>query len=101
MPGTDHRRWRLPLWAGTATLLLAGMVAGFWPLIAAQRHMQAFCAAQAAGSSPAQVQARAAEQGYVLLHTEQASLLVDDPAGFGRRQCRLALDAQGRVLASP
>ena len=92
-------RWRLPVYGGMAALLLVGMVAGFWPLMAANRQMQAFCAAQVAGTPVAQVQAQALAQGYALAAAASGALRVDDPLGFGRRQCRLALDAQGRVLA--
>lgn len=82
-----------------AVLLLAGVAAGFWPLLAANRQVQAFCAAQAPGTPLAQVQAEAAARGHVLAAAASGTVVVDDPAGFGRRQCTLALDAQGLTAA--
>lgn len=80
-----------------AVLLLGGVAAGFWPLLAANRQVQAFCDAQAAGAPLAQVQAGATARGYVLAAAASGTAVVDDPTGFGRRQCTLALDGQGRV----
>lgn len=90
---------RFSVFGGMAVLMLGGMVAGFWPLISANRQMQAFCAAQSAGTPLAQAQAQAEALGYVLASAASGVALVDDPMGFGRRQCSLALDAQNRVRA--
>lgn len=94
LPSTRSLR---TVYGGMAVLLLIGVAAGFWPLLAAQRQVQAFCDAQTAGTPLAQVQAEATARAYVLAMADPGTLVVDDPTGFGRRQCTLALDAQGRV----
>jgi hypothetical protein len=92
---TPTLRWSV--FGGMAATLLGGVALAFWPFFSADRQLQAFCAAQAAGTPLAQVQAQAAAQGYVVATATAGAVLVDDPGGFGRRQCTLALDAQGRV----
>ena len=92
---------RVTVFGGMAVLMLGGVALAFWPFHAANRQLQAFCSAQVAGTPRAQVQAQAADRGYVLAAAASGAVLVDDPLGFGRRQCRLALDAQDRVAAPP
>lgn len=99
MAPPSTRRLRTTVYAGMAVLLLGGVAVGFWPFVAASRQLQAFCDAQAAGTPLAQVQAEAAARGYVLAPAASGTVVVDDPPGFGRRQCTLALDAQGQVAA--
>ena len=95
------RLLRFSVFGGMTVTMLIGMVAGFWPLIAANRQMAAFCAAQAVGTPLARLQAQAAERGYAVVQTAPGAVQVDDPAGFGRRQCQLPLDGQGRVSGPP
>ncbi len=99
MARASNRTFRITVFGGMAVLMLAGVLLSFWPFIAASRQLQAFCSAQLAGTPKAQVQTQAQARGYVAADTAPGLLLVDDPRGFGRRQCRLALDAQGRVAA--
>jgi len=94
---TPLLRWSV--FGGMAASMAGGLLLAFWPFMSADRQLQAFCRAQAAGTPQARVQALAEEQGYQLLVAPAGSLVVDDPGGFGRRQCTLALDAQGRVAA--
>ncbi|MES2715708.1 MAG: hypothetical protein V4795_08085 [Pseudomonadota bacterium] len=95
---SSTRRLRLTVFGGMLALMLGGVLLAFWPFIAANRNLQAFCTGQPPGTALQQVQASALERGYVLATVAPGVVLVDDPLGFGRRQCRLALDAQGRVL---
>ena len=95
LPSTPTLRWSV--FGGMTATLLGGVALAFWPFFSADRQLQAFCAAQAAGTPLAQVQTQAAAQGYVVAAAASGAVLVDDPGGFGRRQCMLALDAQGRV----
>jgi hypothetical protein len=95
------RTLRFSVYGGMAAFMLGGVLLAFWPFVAANRQLQAFCSAQAAGTALAQVQAQALERGYVVAAAASGAVLVDDPLGFGRRQCTLALDARGRVLAAP
>jgi hypothetical protein len=95
------RPLRISVYGGMAVLMLGGVAAAFWPFFAANRQLQAFCTDQVAGTPLAQVQAQAAERGYVVAAPASGAVLVDDPLGFGRRQCTLALDPQGRVAAQP
>ncbi len=102
---TPSLRWRV--YGGMAVLMAGGMLAGFWPLISADRQLQAFCAGLAQGTPQASVQALAAEQGYSAAAASSgatsassgaaATVVVDDPRAGGRRQCALPLDAQGRL----
>jgi hypothetical protein len=97
MAPPSNRNWRNTAIVGMAVLLLGGVAAGFWPLYAANRQVHAFCDAQAVGTALAQVQAAAAASGYVVAPAASGTVVVDDPPGYGSRQCTLALDAQGRV----
>ncbi len=96
LPSTP--RLRISVFGGMALFMLGGVVLAFWPFFSANRQLQVFCSDQTAGTTLAQVQAQAAERGYLLAPAASGVVLVDDPQGFGRRQCMLALDAQGRVL---
>jgi hypothetical protein len=99
MAQASTRALRITVFGGMAVFMLGGVLLSFWPFFAATRQLQAFCSAQVAGTPKAQVQALAAARGYVAADAAPGALLVDDPRGFGRRQCLLALDAQGRVAA--
>jgi citrate lyase beta subunit len=65
--------------------------------VAADRALQAFCRDQADGTPLTAVRARAEARGYDTAPVDSTTLRIDDPAGFGRRQCELALDGQARV----
>ncbi len=97
-PGRSTRSLRVTVYGGMLVFLLGGVAAAFWPFYAAKRQLQAFCKDQLAGTPLDQVQAQATARAYVLTPAASGAVLVDDPLGFGRRQCLLALDAQGRVL---
>ena len=96
LQSTPTLRWSV--FGGMGAVMLGGVALAFWPFYSASRQMDAFCSAQVAGSPLAQVQAQAAAQGYAVA-AASGTAVVDDPAGFGRRQCTLALDAAGRVAA--
>jgi hypothetical protein len=88
---------RFSVFGGMTAVMLGGVALAFWPFHAANRAMEDFCAAQVPGTPAAQVQAQAEARSYLVAAPASSALLVDDPLGFGRRQCMLALDAQGRV----
>jgi hypothetical protein len=95
LQSTPALRWTV--FGGMAGTLLLGIAVAFTPMFLADRALQGFCRDQAPGTPAAEVQARAAGQGYTAETVGTATLRIDDPAGFGRRQCDLALDAQARV----
>ncbi len=95
LQSTSKLRWSV--FGGMTATMLGGVALAFWPFFSADRQLQAFCAAQAAGTPLARVQAQAAAHGYAVAAAASGAVVVDDPAGFGRRQCTLALDAQGLV----
>lgn len=95
LQSTPTLRWSV--FGGMAGTLLLGLAVAFTPMFLADRAVQGFCRDQAPGTPAATVQARAQQQGYTAVAVDAATLQVDDPAGFGRRQCDLALDPQGRV----
>lgn len=97
LPSTPTLRWSV--FGGMTAVMLGGVALAFWPFYSATRQFEAFCSAQVTGTPLAQVQAQAAAQGYGVAAAASGTVLVDDPAGFGRRQCTLALDAQGQVAA--
>lgn len=91
------RTLRWSVFGGMGASLLGGLLLAFGPMVLADRALQSFCRAQVPGTALATVQAAAQPAGYSAEPVAPDRLLVDDPAGFGRRQCLLALDAQGRV----
>jgi hypothetical protein len=88
-------RWSV--FGGMAASLLIGLALAFWPMAVADRALQAFCHDQADGTPMPAVRARAHALGYDAALVDNTTLRIDDPAGFGRRQCTLALDSQARV----
>jgi hypothetical protein len=97
LQSTPTLRWSV--FGGMAAVLLGGVALAFWPFFMASRQMDAFCSAQVAGTPLDQVQTQAAALGYGVAPAASGAVLVDDPDSFGRRQCTLALDGQGRVAA--
>jgi len=95
LQSTPTLRWSV--FGGMTASLLGGLLLAFWPMVSADRALQAFCRDQVPGTPLAAVQARAQAAGYDVAATDATTLHIDDPAGFGRRQCDLALDAQQRV----
>ena len=97
LQSTPTLRWMV--FGGMGASLLVGLLLAFWPMFSADRALQAVCRETAPGTLLADLQARALAEGYTATPegAPPTGVLVDDPAGFGRRQCRLALDAQGRV----
>ena len=84
LQSTPTLRWSV--FGGMAVTMLGGVALAFWPFYSASRQMDAFCSAQVAGTPLAQVQAQAAAQGYAVA-AASSTAVVDDSAGFGRRQC--------------
>lgn len=95
LQSTPSLRWSV--FGGMVATMLGGLLLAFWPMAAADRELQAFCAAQAPGTPQITVQAAAEQLGYDRLVAPADRLVIDDPGGFGRRRCTLALDNQGRV----
>jgi hypothetical protein len=95
LQSTPALRWSV--FGGMAATMLGGVALAFWPMVSADRALQTFCHDQAVGTPMADVQARAQALGYTATPVDTRTLRIDDPAGFGRRQCDLALDSQARI----
>lgn len=91
----SSRRKRIGVVIGV--LLLAGLGWFLWPFIAGPRQMQSFCSSLAVGSSAAQVQAQAAQQGYRVSSLIEGRAFVHDPRSFGRFTCDLRFGPDGLV----
>ncbi len=85
--------------SGAACLLLflAGTALAFWPYVSASNDMRSFCKGLAVGISKAEVQALAAAQAYEVVEPGSGALVVHDARSFGRLQCKLRFDAEGRL----
>lgn len=95
LQSTPTLRWSV--YGGMTATMLGGVALAFWPMISADRALQAFCHDQPGGTPMADVQARAQALGYTATPVDTRTLRIDDPAGFGRRQCDLALDGQAQI----
>jgi hypothetical protein len=81
-------------------VLLAGIAFAFWPYVEAQQEMKAYCAALKPGSTLAEIQTAAAQQGYELSEETPGRAVLTHPASFGRLNCELQLSESGLVAAS-
>lgn len=97
MKVADIRPLRRLIFGPMALLMAAGVALAFWPFYSADKALNDFCAAQATGTPANTLRQQAAAQGYTVTEPAKGTLLVDDPGGFGRRQCTLRLDAQQRI----
>lgn len=97
MKVADIRPNRRLIFGPMVLLMAGGVVAAFLPFFLADRALHQFCAAQVAGTPVNTLLQQAAAQGYVVYEPAKGTLLVDDPGGFGRRQCTLHLTAQQRI----
>lgn len=95
LQSTPALRWSV--FGGMTATMLGGVALAFWPMVSADRALQAFCRDQAPGTPIADVRERAQALGYTAEPVDTTTLRIDDPAGFGRRRCDLALDSQSRV----
>lgn len=78
-------------------LLLAGLGWVVWPFIASPSQMESFCSSLAAGTSFAQVQAQAAQQGYRVSSLVEGRAFVHESRSFGRFTCNLQFGSDGLV----
>lgn len=95
LQSTPTLRWWV--FGGMTASLLGGLALAFWPMVAADRALQAFCHDQTTGTPLATVRECAAALGYTAAPVDDTTLRIEDPSGFGRRQCDLALDSQTRI----
>lgn len=91
----SFRRKRISVVLGL--LLLAGLGWVVWPFIASPGQMQSFCSSLAVGTSVAQVQAQAAQQGYRVSSLAEGRAFVHEPRSFGRFTCDLRFGPNGLV----
>lgn len=78
-------------------LLLAGIGWVVWPFIVGPGQMQSFCGSLTSGSSVAQIQAQAAQQGYRVSSPVEGRAFVHESRSFGRFTCDLQFGPDGLV----
>lgn len=91
------RRKRIGIVLGL--LLLAGLGWVMWPFLVGPGKMQGFCSSLAVGTSVAQVQAQAAQQGYRVSAPIDGRAFVHDSGSFGRFTCDVQFGPNGLVSA--
>lgn len=91
------RRKRIGIVLGL--LLLAGLGWVMWPFLVDPGKMQGFCSSLAVGTSVAQVQAQAAQQGYRVSALIDGRAFVHDSGSFGRFTCDVQFGPNGLVSA--
>lgn len=94
-PASPVLRWSV--FGGMTASLVGGLALAFWPMVAADRALQAFCHDQASGTPMATVREHAEALGYTAAPVDNTTLRIADPAGFGRRQCDLTLDSLAQI----
>ncbi len=87
------RRQRLAV--GFGLLLLAGLGWVAWPFIVGPGRKQGFCSSLTVGTSLAQLQAQAEQEGYRVSAPIEGRRFVHEPRSFGRFTCTVQFGPDG------
>lgn len=94
---SQSRKWNM---IGLGGMLLAGVLVGWSPFIAARWQMHRFCADLKPGTAAATISAQAAAAGYESLSMAEGVVRVQDPRSMGRYTCDLRFDDKGLASAA-
>ena len=94
---SPSRKWNMIILGG---MLLAGVLLGWSPFIAARWQMHRFCGDLAPGTAAAAITARVEAAGYESVTLADGTVRVHDPRSLGRFSCDLRFDDKGLASAT-